>query len=242
VLISPADTAADRLIVALDVPTRDAALSMVDELEEVRFYKIGLQLFIAEGMALVREIASRGKRIFLDLKIDDIDETIRLAVAEVAQAPVDLLTIQGHRATARAAASGKGSSTRLRVLQVTLLSSMGEDDLRALGLVGEVARFPTITDYIRWRATEAVGAGCDGLIASGDSISQVRAAVGDRAIIVSPGIRPAGTQTNEHKRPTTPRAAIAAGADYLVVGRHIRDAKDRRGEARRVIDEIGLGP
>ncbi|HTR76966.1 MAG TPA: orotidine-5'-phosphate decarboxylase [Gemmatimonadaceae bacterium] len=229
----------DRVIVALDVSTRDEALGIVDDLAGlIAFYKIGYQLFLAEGMAFVRELAARGLRVFLDLKLDDVDETIRLAAREIAKNDVQLLTLHGGAATARAAVAGRGNATRPRLLSVTLLSSLDAGDLTNLGILGPTSRFETMADYVLWRATQAVEAGCDGLIASGETIGQIRGRLGAAPTIVSPGIRPAGSAGNEHKRSATPRDAIAAGADYLVVGRPIRDAANRRDMAERVVGEV----
>jgi orotidine-5'-phosphate decarboxylase len=230
---------ADRLIVALDVPSRTAALDLVDSLSGlVSYYKIGYQLFLAEGMPLVRTLIGRGNRIFLDLKLDDVDETVTLAVREIAKNGVHLLTLQGSAATVRAAVAGRGTSEHPKLLFVTLLSSMNEQDLADLQLVGPSARFATQADYIQWRAQYALAAGADGLIASGASVADLRRTFGDTPLIVTPGIRPASAPTNEHKRPATPGDAIAAGADYLVVGRLIRDAADRRAMAAQIIGEI----
>lgn len=229
----------ERLIVALDVPTRAEALGIVDSLDGlVTFYKVGYQLFVAEGMAFVRELMGRGLRVFLDLKMDDVDETISSAVREVARNQVHLLTLHGGAATVRAAAAGRGESHFPKLLSVTLLSSMGEQDLIDFQIVGPSARFKSLIEYVLWRAESAVAAGCDGLIASGDTIAAVRRHVGHKPIIVSPGIRPSGASTNEHKRSATPGGAIAAGSDYLVVGRPVRQAANPREVVRAIISEI----
>lgn len=238
-LIRLEDEARDRLIVALDVDNRRDALAIVDDLEGlVSFYKVGYQLFLAEGMRLVDELVGRGIRVFLDLKMDDVEETITSALREIARHNVSLLTINGGVATARAAQNGRGDAKSARILSVTLLSSLDARDLTDLGVIGPDKRFHSLTDYVLWRAETLVAAGCDGLIASGETIGQVRERVGPEPIIVSPGIRPSGSSTDEHKRPSTPRSAIAAGADYLVVGRPIRNAPDRRAMAAKVIEEI----
>jgi orotidine-5'-phosphate decarboxylase len=214
-------------------------MPLVDELGDlVSFYKVGLQLFIAEGMPLLRELSAMGKRIFLDLKMDDVDETIASAVREIVKEDVQLITLQGSSATMRAAVAGRGERTLPKLLLVTLLSSLNEDDLVDLQLVGPNARFATLMDYVLWRAEQGKGAGCDGFIASGESIAKVRERVGPEPLIVSPGIRPGGAATDEHKRPTTPGSAIQGGADYLVVGRPVRQAKDRRGTVSAIIEEI----
>jgi orotidine-5'-phosphate decarboxylase len=239
-LIDGHDDAGSRLIVALDVHSRDEALRLVDELEGlVSFYKIGLQLFVAEGMQFARElIQERKKRVFLDLKIDDVEETISRTVREITKYDVRLLTLHGTGATARAAVEGRGGFSYPKLLQVTLLSSLDEGDLRDLGILGENKKFTTLLQYVLWRADQSIEAGCDGFIASGDTISAVRERVGDSRIIVSPGIRSSGALTDDHKRPATPAAAVRAGADYLVVGRPIRNASDRRGATEGIIEEI----
>lgn len=229
----------DRLIVALDVATRSEALGIVDRLDGlVTFYKVGYQLFVAEGMSFVRELLGRGLRVFLDLKMDDVDETIASAVREVARNSVHLLTLHGGAATVRAAVAGRGSAPLPQLLSVTLLSSLGEQDLIDFQVVGPTARFRNLLEYVLWRAETAVAAGCDGLIASGETIGAVRERVGPGPLIVSPGIRPSGIAANEHKRSTTPSAAISSGADYLVVGRPVRTATDPRATVSAIIEEI----
>jgi orotidine-5'-phosphate decarboxylase len=221
------------------VATKAEALEIVNELgDRVSFYKVGLQLFVAEGMPFVRELIQSGKRVFLDLKMDDVEETITLAVREIAKNNVDLITLHGNAATTRAALSGRGDARIPKVLSVTLLSSLDGQDLKDVGMLGANTKSKTLIEHVLHRAEQAVAAGADGLIASGESIAQVRAKVGARPLIVSPGIRPPGSPTDEHKRSTTPSEAILAGADFLVVGRPIRNASDRRAMAERIIDDI----
>ncbi len=233
----------DRLIVALDVRTRDDALRLVDELaDRVSFFKVGYQLFLATGMEFVRElVTTRRKRVFLDLKMDDVEETISLAVKVITDENVRFLTIHGSGATARAAQEGRGSATYPKILSVTLLTSLGRQDLIDLGLLGAKGRFSSLDDYVVWRAEQAINAGCDGLIASGSSAAMLREKFGDRPIIVCPGIRQSTDATDDHKRSATPREAMAAGADYVVVGRPIRDAADRRAKADAIIEEMEQG-
>ncbi len=232
----------DRLIVALDVERREDALSFVDRLgDSVSFYKIGYELFIAEGMPLVREVVARGKRIFLDLKIDDVEETVTRAVRRVADVDgIQFLTIYGGRATAQsavAAAAGSG----LHILQVTLLTSLGAADLEGIGLVGPSGRFATIEDYVEWRGRESIRHGCHGLIASGQNARLLRDALGPGPLIVCPGIRPVTGGADEHKRPSAPYDAVANGASFLVVGRPIRNAADPQEQARAIIGDIARG-
>ena len=240
--------AKERLIVALDVATKAAARKLVSDLHgEVSFFKVGYQLFLAEGMSFVRELIAQGNRVFLDLKMDDVEETIMLAVREMTKNKVSFLTIQGNTATARAAVRGRGQAEeprqepRPQILSVTLLTSLNDQDLRDLGLLGETnKKFTSLDEYVDWRAEQALEAECDGLIAAGPSVSRIRAKH-PQAIIVTPGVRLAGLSSDEHKRPTTPKDAIVAGSDYLVVGRPIRDAPDRRAVARRIVDDIAHG-
>ena len=231
-----------RLIVALDVPSLDEARRYVDDLEGVvRFYKIGLELFLAVNADFLEELRQRQCRIFLDLKMNDVDETIRRAVVQVSIMGVDFLTILGHQATVKAACLGRGDAP-LKILGVPLLSSWSESDLRELLLLGPhpecTPRFEHIDDYVYWRADQAVSQGCDGLIASGEYVKKLRARFKDTITIVSPAIRPSGEATHEHARFLTPAEAIRDGADYLVVGRPIRDAPNRKDAALRILDEM----
>ncbi len=233
-----------RLIVALDVPSVQEARKYLDDLDGVvRFYKIGLELFLAVNREFFEEIRGRQCRIFLDLKMNDIDETVRRAVNLAADLGVDFLTILGNHATANAAVCGRGGRP-LKILTVPLLSSWSEKDLQELGFLPsekmDGARFATLDDYVLWRAERAMAQGCDGLIASGKYVKIFRDRFGEKAIIVSPGVRPVGHDTHEHQRSLTPFDAIQAGADYLVVGRPIRDARNRREAAQRIQDDIVL--
>ncbi len=232
----------DRLIVALDVSSLDEARRYVQDLEGVVwFYKIGLELFLAVNVDFIEELRARNCRIFLDLKMNDIDETVRRAVNLAADLGIDFLTILGNHATAKAAVLGRGD-TPLKILTVPLLSSWGEKDLQDLGLLsaysGDPARFHSLDDYVLWRADMAMAQGCDGLIASGRYVGILRERFGEKALIVSPGVRLGGQNTHEHQRSLTPFDAIQAGADYLVVGRPIRDAANRRNMAQGIQDEI----
>ncbi len=240
--MKPALTFAERLIVALDYSDVDEARKCVDELDElVSFYKVGLELFKSPSRDFLEELRQRKCRIFLDLKMHDVDETIRRAVANVASLGVDFLTIHGNSATLKAACLGKGQHA-LKLLAVPLLSSWNEKDLQELFLVGPSAdftpKFDTLDDYVFWRADQAISQGCDGLIASGEYVQKLRARFGKSILIISPGIRPSGSSTDEHKRSLTPGQAIQAGANYLVVGRPIRDAANRKAMAQQIIDEI----
>lgn len=235
----------DRLIVALDVRTKAEAMGLVGDLEGlVSFFKVGYQLFLAEGMDFVRELGRQGKRVFLDLKMDDVEETIALAVEIIAGANARFLTIHGTGATAKAAHEGRGSNEYPKILSVTLLTSLDQQDLVDLGILGSLkreGRFRSLEDYVLWRAEQAMAASCDGLIAAGSSVAALREKFGKGPIIVCPGIRQQGGATDDHKRSATPRDAMAAGADYVVVGRPIRNASDRRGRAELIIEDIERG-
>ena len=224
----------DRLIVALDVPTIDAARAMVTTLgQAVNFYKVGMQLqFAPGGMSYVQELLDSGKRVFLDAKLYDIGETIRLAVENDARMGVDFLTIHANAPTLRAAAEGRGDAA-LKVLAVTVLTSLGPDDLADLGFGGM-----SVEELVLKRARQTVEAGVDGVIASAAEAAAIRAMAGDRLTIVTPGIRRATDALGDQKRPVTPADAIRAGADHLVVGRPITKAADPRAEAEAIQQEI----
>lgn len=231
--------ARDRLIVALDFESGQDALELARKLEgAATFFKVGYELFVSEGPAIVRELIDAGNRVFLDLKMNDVDETITRSVRKVTQyRGVELLTIYGTAATVAAAVKGKCDSG-LKLLQVTLLTSMGADDLEEMLLLGPDKRFRTVDEYVLWRAEEALSRGCDGLISSGENVRMLREQFGEDPVLVCPGIRPGGKGTHEHKRSTTPGKAIGDGADYLVVGRPIRDAAEPRAQAEAIVDEI----
>lgn len=227
----------DRLIVALDVDTEDEALGVVMDLgDSVGFYKVGFQLFIASGVKVVTELALLNKKIFLDLKLDDTPRTVEKTVKNMATHGVRFFTLQGNSATARAAKAGRGNQEWPLFLQVTLLSSWDESDLREMLHIPDVQQLD-LDDVAMTRARKIRESGCDGVIASGTSVRKLREAF-PGMVIVTPGIRPEGTGANDHKRTLTPYEAIMAGADYLVVGRPIRTAPDRVGMVRGIKDDI----
>ena len=212
--------ARDRLIVALDVPSAAEAEALVDRMGgQVRFVKVGLELYTVAGPDIVRKLVDRGKRVFLDLKFLDIEETVRRATARVAAMGATFLTIHANRKALVAAVQGRGQS-ELKLLAVTVLTNFDGDDLREMGIQRSVR------DLVTARAALAAEVGCDGVVASGEEPEAIRAKVGPDFLIVTPGVRPAGNSTDDHARPTTPTQTIAAGADYLVIGRPIRDAQD----------------
>ena len=221
-----------RLIVALDVPGADAARSLVQELgDAVEFYKIGLELMASGGyFKLLDWLLANDKRVFADLKLYDIPATVAAAVRQLAGRGASFVTVHGDRAIIEAAASEKGS---LGILAVTVLTSIGREDLREMGIAMEVE------DLVLQRAGIAVAAGADGLIASGLEAAALRAELGPGPRIVTPGVRPAGTDAvHDQKRVVTPARALASGADYIVMGRPIRSAPSPRQAAEAVQAEI----
>ena len=221
----------DRLIVALDVPDALAGLKLAERLgDAVSFYKIGLGMLTGGGLALARELKDEaGKRIFLDLKLFDIANTVEAAVRGLAAQHLDFLTVHGDPHVVRAATEGKGGS-EMKILAVTILTSLDRTDLDA-GLMrpGDVA------DLVVERAGRAFAAGADGVIASPLEAAAIRALPEARGkLSVTPGVRPAGAALGDQKRVMTPAEAIAAGADHIVVGRPITRAEDPRKAAREI--------
>ncbi|MGC9371037.1 MAG: orotidine-5'-phosphate decarboxylase [Paracoccaceae bacterium] len=229
----------DRLIVALDVPHAVAGLELANTLgDAVSFYKIGLGMLTGGGLALAQELKDEhGKRIFLDMKLFDIGATVEKAVRGLAQFDLDFLTVHGDPHVVRAAAEGK-AGTQMKILAVTVLTSLDRDDLDAcLIKPGEVQ------EIVLERAARAFEAGADGVIASPQEAALIRALPqsADR-LIVTPGVRPAGAALGDQKRVATPAQAIADGADHIVVGRPIWQAEDPRAAARAVLAELASPP
>jgi orotidine-5'-phosphate decarboxylase len=226
----------DRLIVALDVPTSEEALQLVEKLDNVSFLKVGWQLFISGNLPwLLGQL--KGKNVFVDLKVPgDIGNTIRSVVELCVAMNVKFLTLSESvlPPTIAAALNARGDKPDPKLLTVPYLSNMDEADLQAS------ATSTSLEDYIRGRAVAAIAAGCDGVIASGQAIKVCRQEFGDAIIIVSPGIRPTGASADDHKRHTTPAGAIRLGADYLVVGRPIRNDPNPRKAAQQIIEEIDV--
>lgn len=222
----------ERLILALDVPTIAEARAVADELRGiVRFYKIGLQLFPLGGIELARELIARGDKVFLDFKFYDIGETVRNAVVSATTIGANFLTVHGDREILAAAVAGRGSS-ELKILCVTVLTNLDQAALVEMGYAGSVE------DLVLQRALVAKATGCDGVIASAQEAARLRAALGPDMLIVTPGIRPAETDAGDQKRVMTPAKALQAGADYLVVGRPIIKAADRRAAANAILAEM----
>ena len=224
----------ERLIIALDFDSREEALTLVELLgERIGIYKVGYQLFMREGMSFVKELVGLGKKIFLDLKMGDIDRTIAAALRAVPEG-VEFVTINGGKATVAAAKEGRGERDRPLILSLTFLSSLNQDDLRALMMNEDLE----LDEYVRVFTRRSIEAGCDGVVASGESIREIRREFGSRLVIVAPGIRPEGKGRNDHKRALTPTMAIEYGADYLVVGRPVTEAPNSLGITESLIEEV----
>lgn len=225
-------SARDRLIFALDVPDRVGAVAWMDRLgDAVSFYKIGLELLSGgDYFGVLDELAARGKKIFADLKFHDVPATVAGAVRGLARHPVTFATIHcDSRAMLEAAAAAKGP---LRLLAVTVLTSNDAGDLAALGVHGDPA------DVVIQRARLAQGAGIDGVVCSGADLPRLRDALGPELLTVCPGIRPAGPSGDDQKRTVDVPTAFAQGADYIVVGRPIRQAADPRAAAEAIVGQI----
>jgi orotidine-5'-phosphate decarboxylase len=224
------------IIVALDFEDAVQARTLLQKLgSAVDFYKIGMELYAAEGMPFVRELTGAGRQVFLDLKLYDIPETVKRATAQVAKTGARFLTVHGSNAVMRAAVEGRGSS-RLSLLAVTVLTSFDRDDLAELG-------FPsTVEDLVALRVKNAMAAGMDGIVCSAKEAAAVRALAGPRAILVTPGVRSASADSGDQKRVATPAEALAAGANYLVIGREITRAHDPLAEVHRIMRALQPSP
>ena len=225
--------ARDRLIVALDVPTVEDARALVERLGgSVTFYKIGMELIYGGGgLALAERLIGEGKRVFIDLKLHDIPNTVEKACAQIAKLGATFLTVHAYPQTMRAALAGAGGSG-LGVLGVSVLTSADDSDLAEAGYAfGAKA-------LVSRRAAQAEAIGLAGLVASAAEVAALRAE-GRRLTLVCPGIRPAGGEVGDQKRVATPGQAIADGADYLVVGRPITSAPDPRAAAEAIVGEMG---
>ncbi|MGB6395637.1 MAG: orotidine-5'-phosphate decarboxylase [Bradyrhizobium sp.] len=231
--MQPANIAAcDRLIVALDLPSVAAAEAMIARLgEAVNFYKIGYQLGFAGGLQLVRRLADQGKKVFVDLKLHDIGNTVARGVESVAALGATFLTVHAYPQTMKAAVEARAGSD-LKILAVTVLTSYDDGDLHAAGY-----RL-SVSDLVEARAQQAQVLGVDGLVSSPEEAAALRKIVGHQMVLVTPGIRPAGSATGDQKRIMTPARAIAAGSDYLVVGRPIVEASDPKAAADAIQAEI----
>lgn len=221
----------DRLIVALDLSSVEAAEAMIGRLgDAVTFYKIGYQLAYAGGLPLVQKLAGSGKKVFLDLKMHDIGNTVARGVESVAKLGATFLTVHAYPQTMKAAVEARGPN--LKILAVTVLTSYDDGDLHAAGYRLNVS------DLVEARAQQAQVLGVDGIVCSPEEAAHLHKIVGHQMHLVTPGIRPAGSATGDQKRIMTPGRAIAAGADYLVVGRPILEAADPRAAAEAIHAEI----
>jgi orotidine-5'-phosphate decarboxylase len=233
---STAESLKQKLIIALDVPTAAAATSLVWKIGDAGvFYKVGLQLFAAEGPAVVRQLVASGKKVFLDLKFHDIPNTVAGAVGSAAGLGVTFLTVHaggGSRMLRAAVEAAHQSQSKTKVLAVTMLTSIGDDDVSELGLSGKLA------DNVLRLARMAREVGCDGIVASPHEVTAIRKEVGTEMLIVTPGIRPTGTAAGDQIRTATPSNALAAGATHIVVGRPITDAPDLRQAAESILADM----
>jgi orotidine-5'-phosphate decarboxylase len=222
----------ERLIVALDVPSVGEAEALVARLgESVSFYKIGYQLAFAGGIDFARVLAGAGKRVFLDLKLHDIGNTVARGVEGAARLGASFLTVHAYPQTMHAAVDARKGSA-LRLLAVTVLTSYDDADLAAAGYDF------TVSELVGERAAQARDVGIDGLVCSGEEAAALRPIIGAGMVLVTPGIRPAGAEPGDQKRIMTPAAAIGAGADHLVIGRPIVAAPDPKAAADAIIAEI----
>jgi orotidine-5'-phosphate decarboxylase len=223
----------ERLIVALDFSSIEAAQAMVTRLgDTVSFYKIGYQLAFAGGITFAHTLTDAGKQVFIDLKIHDIGNTVAQGVKSVARLGAKFLTVHAYPQTMQAAVDARENG--LCILGVTVLTSHDDADLATAGYKMSVA------ELVARRAAQARDIGVDGLVCSGEEVAKLRSIVGPKLALVTPGIRPAGSDPGEQKRIATPAAAIAAGADYLVVGRPIIAAADPKAAAQAIVAEIAF--
>jgi orotidine-5'-phosphate decarboxylase len=232
----PINDPRQHLVVALDVSSAIAARKIVAAVGGcASTYKVGMQLYTAEGPATVRELMTAGCRIFLDLKYHDIPTTVAAAVREAGKLGVSMLTVHasgGSKMLRAAMEAARGVNPELMVLGVTVLTSMDENDLEEIGARGKVL------DQVLRLAEQAIRSGCQGIVTSAHETAQVRSRLGHHFAIVNPGIRPAGTDRGDQNRVVTPAEAMAAGATLIVVGRPITEAADPRAETQLILDQM----
>jgi orotidine-5'-phosphate decarboxylase len=225
-----------KLIIALDVSTAAAAQKIVLAVGDSGLtYKVGMQLYTAEGPQVVRDLVASGRRVFLDLKYHDIPNTVASAVQEAAQLGVSMLTVHasgGGKMLRAATEAARATDPGLIVLGVTVLTSLGEQDLQDVGVHG------TVLDEVKRLAKLAKASGCQGIVSSAREVRDLRSEMGHEFVIVTPGVRPAGKGHEDQVRVVTPAEAIAAGASHIVVGRPITAATDPAAEARSILAEI----
>ncbi len=220
------------IIIALDVETADEARQIVQATSpSVDFFKIGMELYAAAGMDFVKELCGSGKQVFLDMKFYDIGETVRRAVKQVAQSGVRFLTVHGSESVMRAAVEGRADS-KLQLLAVTVLTSFDQTDLADLG-------YPcSVEDLVALRVSKAMKAEIDGIVCSPLEAGRVRRIAGPDAILVTPGVRSAGSTKGDQKRVATPVEAIRDGANYLVIGRQVTRAQNPAAAVQQILDEL----
>ncbi len=207
---------------------------MIDQLEDsVDFYKIGMELYAAEGTSIIRDVLARNKKVFLDLKFHDIPETVKRAVSRAADLGVQLLTVHAYPQVMAAAVAGKGQSA-LQLLGVTVLTSLSEEDLVELGY----PEGTTIGALVRQRVQQGIAAGIDGFVCSPLEAKAVRSLAGPGKVLVTPGVRSPGKDAGDQKRIATPAQAVSDGASYLVIGRQVTRAKAPKQEALSILNEI----
>jgi orotidine-5'-phosphate decarboxylase len=230
---SVSSAARERLIVALDVSTASQAQALVHRIGDAAgIYKVGLQLFTAEGPSLVRDLVSSGRRVFLDLKLHDIPNTVSHAVKSALELGAHMLTVHAAGGAAMLRAATEAAGDRLNILAVTVLTSLSDDDMQQIGVAGRVA------DQALRMAELARNTGCHGVVTSPREAALLRKALGEGFAIVTPGVRPAGTESHDQQRIATPTQAIGNGASHIVVGRPITHAPDPAAAAQAIISEI----
>lgn len=219
------------LIIALDLESAAEARALVRQIGGAcNFYKVGLELYAAAGRSFVEELLGEGNRVFLDLKMYDIGETVKRAVAQVSKMGVQFLTIHAVPQVMRAAMEGAQGSP-LQLLAVTVLTSFDENDLREMGHTSSVA------ELVEMRVRQTMDAGVHGLVCSPLEVERVRSITGPGAVLVTPGVRSAGAAVGDQKRVASPAEALASGASYLVIGRQVTRSKDPASEVYRILDE-----
>jgi orotidine-5'-phosphate decarboxylase len=225
--------AADKLIVALDVPSKKEAIQLIEQLQpKVSFFKVGLQLYTAEGPEIVRAVLGNGAKVFLDLKLHDIPNTVARAVESASKLGVQMLTIHLSGGTEMIRAAVAAKRTEMSILGVTVLTSATQHTLDELGVGEQLDR------HVLRLANLGVSAGIDGLVASPFEVKFLRTELGDKIKLVSPGVRPGWSEQGDQKRTMTPRDALEAGADYLVIGRPITAHKDPREALAKILQEL----
>lgn len=226
-------TSSNPLIIALDFDSPETARALVDRLgDHVGIYKVGMELYASAGMEFVKELRARGKDVFLDLKLYDIGETVKRAVAQIACTGVRFTTIHASSLSVmRAAVEGRGSAP-LTLLAVTVLTSFDQVDLADLGYSC------TVSDLVALRVRKAIEAGLDSFVCSPLEVATVRSLAGPKATLVTPGVRSAGAGKGDQKRVATPAEAVRDGADFLVIGRQVTRAEDPVAEVKRILQEL----